>query len=243
MNDTSGILWLISARLGSKSIPDKNVKKLGGMPLLAYRIRSALRIAKKNDVWISTDSRSYARIAESFGARVPFLRPARLASDSARSVDVALHAMEWARRAGLSYRAIGLLEPTSPFVRTQHLKEALAKLFSDPSASSIIATRRVSPGTFFIQRQTRYLSVIAKNMKKAGGVLRRQEEAGEITPSGGFYISKWDAFLRLKSFYSDRALSFVLPDPYGLEIDEPMDWLWAEFLIREKIIRVRELFR
>jgi CMP-N,N'-diacetyllegionaminic acid synthase len=241
MRTRGKILWLITARSGSKSIPDKNVKRLGGLPLLAYRIQSALKIAKKRDVWVSTDSRRYAGIAKSFGAQVPFIRPAHLASDSAKSVDVALHAMRWAHDAGLRYDALGLLEPTSPFIKTQYLREAMDRLFSNSKATGIVATRRVRPSTFFIQKEAPYISSIAKNIKSKG-VLRRQDEEKEITPSGGFYISKWAAFLRLKSFFTKGTLSFLVPDPHGLEIDEPIDWLWAEFLIK-KIIKKKELFR
>ncbi len=243
MKSEHRILWLITARSGSKSIPDKNIKLLAGTPLLAYRIKSALKIAKRSDIWISTDSRRYAKIAESFGAQAPFIRPAYLATDSSKSVDAVLHAMDWTARSGAKYDAIGLLEPTAPFIKAKHLKEAVRRLFLDPSAKSIVATRRVRPSTFFIQKDARYLSVIAANMRRRGGVLRRQEEDSEVTPSGGFYISKWEPFLKIKSFYSDRALSFIVPDPHGLEIDEPLDWLWAEFLIEKKIINKREIFQ
>ena len=77
----------------------------------------------------------------------------------------------------------------------------------------------------------------------SGGILRRQDLKREITPSGGFYIAKWSAFKRDKSFYTERTLSFLLPDINGLEIDEPLDWVWAEFLIEKGMINATDLFR
>lgn len=236
------VLWVVTARAGSKSIPDKNIKPLGGIPLLAYRVKSALTFAEKDDVWISTDSKDYAEIAVSYGAMVPFLRPAELAIDTARSADVVLHAMKWAESLGKRYDAVGLLEPTSPFVTYSQLIEAVDSLFAEKEACSIVAVRESRPSTYYIQQENKYLSVVAENIA-SGGILRRQDLKREITPSGGFYISKWDAFKEDKSFYTERTLSFLLPDINGLEIDEPLDWLWAEFLIEKGMIERSDLFR
>lgn len=84
----TNILWIVAARSGSKGIPDKNIRELGGTPLLALRILTALPLGT---VLLSTDSETYAAIGTKFGAEVPFLRPIALASDSASSIDVVLH--------------------------------------------------------------------------------------------------------------------------------------------------------
>lgn len=234
------ILWIITARSGSKSIKDKNIKLLGGLPLLAYRIKSVLKIAEKEDVWISTDSRKYADIAGEYGAYVPFLRPERLATDTAKSVDVVLHAMNQAELSGEKYDAVGLLEPTSPFIKSSCYSEALEKLFMDEDAENIVAVRTVRPGTFYIQEDDQYLSVIARNIASLG-VIRRQDENKEITPSGGFYISKWESFKKNQTFYTEKTLPYLVSDLEGLEIDEPIDWEWAEFLLERNIIDIKEI--
>jgi CMP-N,N'-diacetyllegionaminic acid synthase len=118
------ILWLIPARSGSKSIPHKNIKKLGDYPLMVYRIKSALSIASPDDVWVSTDSEEYAEIARRYGATIPFLRPEELATETATSADVVLHAINEAGKRGLKYSALALLEPTSPFISYSQLSEA-----------------------------------------------------------------------------------------------------------------------
>lgn len=106
------ILWLVTARSGSKSIPDKNIKILGKQPLISYRIQSALTTRIAGDVWVSTDSEKYAEIAKEYGAEIPFLRPDYLSTDDASSTDVVLHAMEYALNLNKKYDFIGLLEPT-----------------------------------------------------------------------------------------------------------------------------------
>ena len=236
------VLWLVTARSGSKEIPDKNIKRLGRWPLMAYRILQALALAPKANVWVSTDSPRYAKLAASFGATVPFLRPKFLATDRSTSVDATLHAMRWAEEKGMAYDAIAVLEPTAPFVKASYLKDAVKKLFSDAKAMSIVATRPVRPSTYYVQKNQLYLSELAGRLAKKG-ILRRQEEKDEITPSGGFYIAKWDYFMKSKTFYSSRTLSYRIPEIHGLEIDKPVDWLWAEFLLAKRLVKPQELLK
>ena len=235
------ILWLISARAGSKSIQNKNIKVLYGYPLLAYRIKTASAISKPENVWVSTDSQEYAEIAKSFGAFIPFLRPNILSTDNASSVDVVLHAMTHAKKLGKKYDAIGLLEPTSPFITSKQLSDSLKELFSDKDAENIVAVRSVRPHTYFVQEKSKYLNTLANNFNLSSK-LRRQDRIDEITPSGGFYISKWDSFLKNKTFYTEKTLQFQVSDIHGIEIDEPVDWLWAEFLLEKSIITHNQLF-
>jgi N-acylneuraminate cytidylyltransferase/CMP-N,N'-diacetyllegionaminic acid synthase len=227
----ASVLWLVAARAGSKGIPDKNVKTLAGRPLMSYVIRSALSLARPGDVWVSTDSPRYASLARRLGATVPFLRPARLATDKALSADVVRHAMDWAEAHGGARDYIGLLEPTAPFVPAAELRRAVERLARIPRAEAVVAVRPVRPSTFYVQPETPYLDVLARRLSRKG-TLRRQDEREEITPSGGFYIARWAAFRRRGTFYTPRTLAHRLDGAAGLEIDEPMDWAWAEFLLR-----------
>lgn len=231
------ILWLITARSGSKSIPDKNIKLLGGFPLIAYRIKSALRTHVNSDVWVSTDSAHYAKISEEIGAKIPFIRPSNLASDTALSTDVVLHAMNFAKDHGLGYDYIGLLEPTSPFIGSYQLDQALEILESTSEAKAIVATKESRPNRVFIQKESQYLEELSENIQ-ALKKLDRQSFCKEITPSGGFYISRWSDFLELKSFYSPQTLSYIVDEVSGLEIDEPIDFLFAQFLLENNKINL-----
>lgn len=236
------ILWLIPARSGSKSIINKNIKPLNGIPLIAYRIKSALTISEKTEVWISTDSIEYAEIAIAQGATVPFIRPSYLASDSASSMDVVLHAMSHAENMGLNFEYIGLLEPTSPFVYYNDILNALQILKEHKDAKAIVAVKEARPNTFFIQEETEFLDQIS-NRIRLNTILARQHWGKQITPSGGFYIAKWEEFKREKNFYTEKTLPYLLNDISSLEIDEPIDWDWANFIIEKELINIKDIYK
>lgn len=227
------ILWLITARSGSKSIPNKNIKILGGNPMIKYIIDSALSSNVSKDVWVSTDSQEYAEISLKFKAQVPFIRPSYLSTDNASSFDVVLHAMEYAKKKGFVYDYIGHLEPTNPFLKSSHLENALFLLENTEYATSVVATVESKPNTIFIQEDSKYLKTLAKNLSNIRK-LGRQNFKKEITPSGGLYISKWDDFLLTKSFYTKNTLSFQVDHIAGFEIDEPIDWEFAEFIMNKQ---------
>lgn len=228
------ILWLITARSGSKSVPDKNIKILGDFPLISYCIKSAKNAKTSGDVWVSTDSEKYAEIALEYGAEIPFLRPEYLATDDASSIDVVLHAMKHAMKLNKKYKYIGLLEPTSPFIQSDDLDKAINILNDTNEATAIVATKESRPNRIFIQKEDSFLKELANNLKTLKK-LGRQSFGKEITPSGGFYISTWDVFLESKSFYTETTLSYLLDDISGLEIDEPLDWEFAEFIVGKKM--------
>lgn len=227
------VLWLIAARSGSKSIPNKNIKVLGDLPLLHYRIKAAANSGVDGDIWISTDSSQYISIAEQAGAKAPFVRPAELAGDMASSVDVVLHAMNYAEEKMEQFDAIGLLEPTSPFIYPNTLKAATEQLLGNSEADSIVAVREQRPNTFFIQDEDVFLTDLAKRIEDSQQ-LGRQNFNKQITPSGGFYISRWKAFKQNKSFYTSKTLGYEVDEIEGLEIDEPIDWDLAEFFVERK---------
>lgn len=231
MISNNNILWLLTARSGSKSIPKKNIKKLGTQPLLAYRIKNAINIPN-SEIWISSDSEEYIKIAKKIGAKAMFVRPKELATDDASSIDVVLHAMNWAETNDYKFDIIGLLEPTSPFITQKQLEGALIELIDNENANHIVSVRKTHPNTFFIQDDAQYLSTIAKRLKeiKKHG---RQHFKPQITPSGGFYISKWDAFKEDKTFYTEKTLTYKVDNISGLEIDYYIEWKWAEFIIKE----------
>ena len=235
------VLWLIPARKGSKSVLNKNIKILGDNPLISYRIRTAYNTRTSNDIWVSTDCHEYAEISKQFGAQVPFIRPRYLASDEAASVDVVLHAMDFAKKSNLFYDYIGLLEPTSPFILSQQLDDAINILEKNDKAIAIVATRENRPNRAFIQKDASFLSEITLNISNLKKI-NRQSFFKEITPSGGFYISKWNDFLKNKTFYTDKTLSYNVNDIQGLEIDEPLDWEFAEFLIKKELINLSQIF-
>ena len=124
------ILTVIPARSGSKGVKDKNIRKLNGKPLIGHAIEKALSINRLSKVIISTDSLEYAEIAESYGAEVPFIRPAELADSSTRLHHVMKHALDFFDRIGEKFDAVLSLQPTVPLITTNTLEELIRKFDS-----------------------------------------------------------------------------------------------------------------
>lgn len=239
INDT---LWLIAARSGSKGIVNKNIKLLDCIPLMNYRIKSISSFVDKSNIWLSTDSKLYADLGKKHGIKVPFIRPEKLSGDDASSNDVVLHAMNYAEKNHYSYSYIALIEPTSPFVYPDDIINALDILNSNYDADSIVSTKETHINTAFIQDESKYLDIVASNIEKLNKT-NRQSLKKQITPSGGFYISRWDKFIQNKSFYTKKTLSYQLNKTSALEIDTQEDWDWAEFLINKKMINYDKLWK
>lgn len=222
------ILWLITARSGSKGLPGKNILPLGGIPLLAWRISRAYDCG--GDVWLSTDSEEYATIGQRYGAVTPFLRPTELSCDKAAVTDVCLHAMKFAESNGNRWDLLGLLQPTSPFVTAQSLRNAVRLLETQPAAMGAVAVRHSHPNTQFIQPESFWLDVLARRLAAMADT-RRQAMPREITPCGGFYLTRWDSFIKNPTFYVEKTLAVHLQYPEALDIDSEMDFAFAEFLL------------
>lgn len=213
-------LWLVAARSGSKGFPGKNIRPLGGIPLLAWRVKTALPLA--GEVWLSTDSEEYAAIGRKYGAKTPFLRPAEFSSDDASSVDVCLHAMHYAESQGRKFDFLCLLQPTSPFVTTESLRRGRDALWNEPEANGAIAVKEAHPSSFVMQPDNKYLDVLARRF--AGLDTRRQALPKEITPCGGFYFVRWNVLKKYKSLYTKKALSILLRGKEVVDIDSEFDF-------------------
>ena len=118
-------LVIIPARGGSKGIPHKNIKPLNGKPLIHYTIDVARGIASDEDICVSTDDADIIKCVEEYGLKVPFVRPAELATDTAGTYEVLIHALDFYEKQGKTYDVVLLLQNTSPFRTVQHVKEAL----------------------------------------------------------------------------------------------------------------------
>ena len=137
------VLAVIPARGGSKAIPDKNIKTLGGKPLIAWTISAALEAGGVDRVIVSTDSQRIAETARAYGAQVPFLRPADLAQDDTPGIAPILHAAQWCLE-NESYEPdyVLCLQPTSPFRSSGDIDMAIA-LAQEKEAESVVSVTPV----------------------------------------------------------------------------------------------------
>ncbi len=234
------ILYLITARGGSKGVPNKNLRQIGGLSLVGFKARSARKTSTCTRLIISSDSPEIQEEARRHGAEVPFTRPAELATDTARTPDVIAHAMEWLEERGERYDAIMLLEPSSPFARPSDYEAAVA-MMERTNADAVVGMRRMEVSSVFVGQMTEdgRIEEIVRKMK-ATTAYRRQDAAPEYTMNGALYLFRWDYFKAHRNIYfSEKGVyGYVMPDEYSIEIDEPRDLYFAEFLVERKIVDI-----
>ncbi|MCM0083479.1 acylneuraminate cytidylyltransferase family protein [Geomonas sp. Red32] len=223
------IIALITARGGSKGVPYKNIREVGGKPLIAWSIEAARKSSPELRVVVSTDDAEIAAVSADFGAEVPFLRPAELAGDHASSESVALHALTWlAEREGYRPRLLLLLQPTSPLrtsadideaVRLQAACDADAVVSVTPNERPVQWLRRVDDGGLLVPWM-------------AGEQLARRQEAEEIYRlNGAIYLIKTEVLVSEKTFYPPATRPLVMPVERSLDIDSEFDLLLADLLL------------
>lgn len=226
-------LYLITARGGSKGVPKKNIRTIGGLSLVGFKARSARKTKSCTRLIISTDSEEIANEARRHDVEVPFMRPAELASDTASSSDVIAHAIGELERAGESYDAIMLLEPSAPFTRPEDYDGA-ALLFEKKQASAVVGMRRMEVSSVYtgpIEADGRISEIVTK--MKDYATRGRQQMAPEYTMNGALYLFGWEFFKKTKNIYGDseRTYGYAMPDELSVEIDEMRDLHLAEFLV------------
>ncbi len=235
MLDGRKILALTPARAGSKGLPDKNIREMCGKPLLAWPVQAALASALVDAVVVSTDSERYAAVAQQAGARVPFLRPAALATDEASSTDVIVHALNTLEAMGEHYDYLVVLEPTSPTTEAADVDEALRQLNAARDTADVIVgvTPLVASHPLYSATLDAAGRLVPYDERFRQGV-RRQDLPPLYMLDGTLYITCVEAFRRTREFYGDRTLGYVTPKWKSHEIDDLEDFLCVEAILRNK---------
>lgn len=222
-------LFVIPARGGSKGIPGKNTRPLGGKPLIHYSIEFARLFAADEDICVSTDSDSIGQSAKNINYHLPFIRPAHLAMDTAGSYEVLQHAEAFYRDNGREYDAVVLLQPTSPFREKAHLEEAL-KLYSDDV--DMVVSVQVSAANPYYNLFEEDAGGFLHVSKGDGGFTRRQDVPEVYAYNGSIYIINARSLRSNNSFAAfDRIIKYVMSDEYSIDLDTPADWNYAEFVL------------
>lgn len=236
MIDHAKVLALVPARQGSKGLPGKNIRQLGGKPLLAWPIAAARGSRYVDRVVISTDSPEFAVLAVEAGAEAPFLRPAVLAGDTASSVDVILHAIDFLEASGERFEYVVLLEPTSPLTESSDIDRALEMLFAQRTvADSIVGiTAHVSAHPAFAVSRASSGLISPHASPDFGALPRRQDIAPLYALDGSLYASSVASIRERRSFYHDRTLSYVTPRWKSFEVDDLLDFICIEAVLANR---------
>lgn len=222
---------IITARRGSKGLPDKNIRPLAGKPLLAWSIESALESNLFDTVMVSTDSEEYAAVARRWGAEVPFLRSAKTASDNASSWSVVDEVLTRYVDLGKTFDTFCLLQPTSP-LRTANDLTAAYKLYEDKQALAVI-------GVCELEHPLAWCGTLRSDMSLVGFIDRdsarqRQSQKTYYRPNGAVFIANIDDYKKDHFLYREGAYAYVMPRERSVDIDCELDFAFAELLMKNR---------
>jgi CMP-N,N'-diacetyllegionaminic acid synthase len=223
------ILAVIAARGGSKRVPGKNARLLGGRPLVVWSIDVAKPVPDICDILVSTDDAEIAEIARRAGALVPWLRPAELATDDASSVDVCLHALKWYEIARGRIDGLMLLQPTSPFRSRSTITRGI-ELFRENKCRSVIAVSpAVSHPMWCLKVNGKFLQPFIEGGGLSG---RSQDLPPAYVLNGGFYLIEPAELRQNRTFFCDTTLPLIIGEPAEcIDIDTEWDWRIAESVL------------
>jgi CMP-N,N'-diacetyllegionaminic acid synthase len=231
------VLGVVTARAGSKGIPRKNTRPLAGKPLIAYTIECALASGVFDRLILSTDDEEAARIARELGCEVPFIRPAELSADDTPHLPVMQHAVAWMRdEQGYEADWVMILMPTSPLRQPSHIVESVA-LALRSGADSVISVDEI-PAHFNPMRavtidQDGWARLLVGDRPVKRRPVRRQDVPKAWVFNGAIYLFRASLLTDQAepSLYGDRVAAYVMPSPYGSNIDDPEDWAKVERLL------------
>ena len=224
-------LCFIAARGGSKGVPRKNLKEIGGRPLIAHTIRKALKSKIFSYVIVSTEDKQIAKIAMDNGAEVPFMRPKYLATDNATTTDVMLHTIKKLESMGYKFDVVVNLDVTVPFLRMKDVKGAVELL-----------NKKKCDGVFGVYKQhlNPYYNIVEKDSKgflKLVKPLKKRPTSRQSSPivyqMNGLHIMKKDSIKKSETWYTPKILPYEIPIETGLMIDTPFEFQIAKHMFKE----------
>ncbi len=223
-------LFIIPARGGSKGIPGKNIKPLGGKPLIYYSIDFARQFTSDENICVSSDSNEIIEVVEKYGLKTPFKRPEKLATDHANSNEVIIHAVEYYQSLGVDYNKIVLLQPTSPFREKQTLGNAF-DIYSE-SCDMVVSVKETTSNPYYVLFEEDADGFLKKS--KESNATRRQDAPVVYELNGSIYLINVKSLLKKHEMSNFTKVKKVLMDDlHSLDIDTHLDWAFAEFLIEK----------
>ena len=222
-------ICVIPARGGSKRIPRKNIKAFNGRPIIAYSIKAALESNCFDHVIVSTDDNEIAEAAKKYGAKVPFIRPAKLSNDYAGTIPVIKHTIEWLEGHNNTIDNVCCLYATAPFIQSQTISKAFQQLLESKSDYCFSVTSFAFP----IQRSIKITQDNKVNMFYPENFnVRSQDLEESYHDAGQFYWGKAQAFKDELPIFSEAASPYILPRYLVQDIDTTEDWIRAEAMYR-----------
>lgn len=229
-------IGFIGARGGSKGVPKKNIRKLGNKPLIAHTIESALKSKLFSHVIVSTEDKEIARIAKKYGAEVPFLRPKKLATDSAGMGDVMIHGIKKLYQMGYKFDILVNLDCTVPFIKNADVKRTIL-LLKKKHCNAVFGVYRQHFNPYFnmFEKDAHGFLKLCKQLKERP---KSRQEAPIVYQMIGLIAYDVKSFLKYKTVILPKSLLYEIPPECGIMIDTELEFKTAEMMLKQKLIPV-----
>lgn len=222
-------LVIIPARGGSKGVPHKNIKLLNNKPLIQYTIEAARNVFEDKFICVSTDDIQIKEVVENIGLNVPFLRPYELATDTAGTYEVIMHAVDFYIKKGYIPDTVILLQATSPFRTGIHIKEAL-NTYNNNICEMLVSVKETKSNPYFVLREENSEGwLVGMN---DDSFTRRQDCPKVYEINGAIYIINYDSLKNNPINKIKKVKKYLMNIQDSIDIDTNFDWQFAEFLIK-----------
>ncbi len=224
----------VPARAGSERVPGKNVRELSGHPLMAYSIAAARESGLFDAIIVSTDSDEIAEVARRYGAEVPALRPAEMATATSPDIEWLRHMLEVLAEAGRTFDVFSLLRPTSPFRGADTIRRAWERFLSvDPPADSIRAVEpcRQHPGKMWVIEGELMRPLLAQEPGQVPTHSSQYASLPEVYVQNSSLEIAWTRITEENEIAGQRVVPFLTDEVEGFTIDYPSDWERAERML------------
>ena len=227
------VLAIIPARGGSKGLPGKNIKDLCGKPLIAWTIEQARDCGIIDEIVVSTDDMEIANIAKKNGAEVPFMRPAKLANDTASTIDVIFHAINWFKKhQNFQSEYILLLQPTSPLRIAEDIEGAIQTL-NDKNVRAVVSVCETDHHPWWSNRLPKDGDM--KDFIRPEILNKcRQELPVFYRLNGAVYLAETSYLREQNSFFGSNTFAYKMPKSRSVDIDSELDFKLAALLVKEE---------
>jgi CMP-N,N'-diacetyllegionaminic acid synthase len=227
------MIAIIPARGGSKGLPGKNIKHLNGKPLICHSITCALKAKSISRVIVSTDDSEIAEISKKCGAEVPFLRPDILSQDDSMVMDVYFFTLDYlGRELNKEIDSFVALLPTVPLRLPEDIDNAV-EIFQKNKADSVISVTE-SPVPIHWYRKIDKNGLLGNYLSDFDAVANRQAHGQSHIPNGAIYVFNTQRLRSTRQYYMDKTYPYIMPRDRSVDIDEHLDFEWAEFLAKKK---------
>jgi CMP-N,N'-diacetyllegionaminic acid synthase len=228
------MLAIIPARAGSKGLPGKNTKLLGGLPLICHSIKAALASNLIDRVIVFTEDNEIASVAKDCGAEVPFMRPSNLAYDTSIVIDSYLHLVDLiSKENSKPIESFVALLPTVPLRATKDIDNAI-KIFNKYNADSVISVVE-SPVPLQWHMRINKKKILKNYLPKFNVLKNRQEEEKTYLPNGAVYVFRTEVLRSKRQYYTEKTYPYIMPRERSADIDDQLDFEWAEYLFNKHV--------